>query len=99
MLVWNAETYEQVLKHGGGNWIRRVDFSPDSSRLVAGTDNKTAIVWDLATGKQIQALHHENSWTQKGDRSIAGGMKAWHDCVMIPKEYQIYNNRDGFILS
>ena len=32
-------------------------------------------------------------------RNITGAMKAWHDCVMIPKEYQIYNNRDGLILS
>ena len=58
--VWDAETHEQVLKHWEGDWIRGVDFSPDSTRLIAGTDNKTAVVWDLATGKQVQTLRHRD---------------------------------------
>ena len=73
MLVWNAETYEEVLKHEEGNHVRSVDFSPDSTQLVAGTDNCTAIVWDLATGKQVQILHHQNyviaaKYSPRGDR-------------------------------
>ena len=60
LLVWNAESYEQALKHEEGNDVNSVDFSPDSTRLVAGTDLRGAIVWDLATGKQVQALHHQH---------------------------------------
>ena len=56
LLVWNVQTYEQVLKHWEGDYIRGIDFSPDSSRLVAGTNHWTAIVWNLATGKQVQTL-------------------------------------------
>ena len=73
MLVWNAETYEEVLKHEEGNHVRGVNFSPDSTQLVAGTDNCTAIVWDLVTGKQVQILQHQNyviaaKYSPRGDR-------------------------------
>ena len=94
MFVWNAETYEQVLKHEEGNWIRGVDFSPDSTRLVAGTDNFTAIVWDLATGKQIQTLHHENyvkaaKYSSRGDRIAT----ATHDGPV-----RVWDSNDGRLL-
>ena len=73
LLVWNAETYEQVLKHEEGCDVYAIDFSPDSMRLVAGLCNKTAIVWDLATGKRVQILHHKYPLTSakyspRGDR-------------------------------
>ena len=73
MLVWNAESYEQVLKHEEGNDVNGVDFSPDSTRLVAGTDFRGAIVWDLATGKQVQTLYHASyviaaKYSPRGDR-------------------------------
>ena len=60
IFVWNTETYEEVIKHRVGNYVRGIDFSPDSTRLAVGTDNKTAIVWDLATGKQVQTLDHQD---------------------------------------
>ena len=59
MLVWNAETYEEVIKYEEGDHVLGVDFSPDSMRLVARTDNCTVVVWDLATGKQVQIFHHK----------------------------------------
>ena len=78
MVVWNAQTYEQVLKYnkGGRLWgedIRCVDFSPDSTRLIAGSEKKIAIVWDLGTGKHIQTLHHGDmvtaaKYSPQGDR-------------------------------
>ena len=86
LLVCNAETYEEVLKHEEGACIRAVDFSPDSTRLVAGTDNKTAIVWDLATGKQVQTLHHGDwviaaKYSPRGDRiataTFDGPVRVW----------------------
>ena len=73
MLVWNAETFEEVIKHWVGKCVNAVDFSLDSTRLVAGTGNCTAIVWDLATGEQVQTLHHRNwvhevKYSPRGDR-------------------------------
>ena len=89
MFVWNAETYEQVIKHEEG-WlgviIPCVDFSPDSTRLVAGSDKKTAIVWDLATSKQVQTLRHGDwvraaKYSPQGDRiataTHSGPVRVW----------------------
>ena len=89
MLVWNAETYEEVIKHEEG-WlgqiIHGVDFSPDSMRLVAGSDKKTAIVWDLGTGKQVQTLRHGDwvratKYSPQGDRiataTLGGPVRVW----------------------
>ena len=58
IFVWNAETYE-VVEYGEGEYVRAVDFSPDS-RLVAGMGNKKATIWDLATGKRVQTLYHQD---------------------------------------
>ena len=73
LFVWNAETYEEIIKYGEGNFILGVDFSPDSTRLVTGTNNCTAIIWDLGTGKQVQTLQHQGwiyaaKYSPRGDR-------------------------------
>ena len=31
------------------NWIRSVAFSPDGSKIVSGSDDKTIKVWDAGT--------------------------------------------------
>jgi len=38
--------------------INHVAFSPDSRRLVTASDDRTAQVWDLATGKRQYSLAH-----------------------------------------
>ena len=86
LVVWDAETHEEVLRRLKGNYVRGVDFSPDSTRLVAGTDKKTAIVYDLATGKPVQILLHENcviaaKYSPRGDRiataTLWGSVRVW----------------------
>ena len=87
LFVLDAETYEEVIKHEEGDCVNAVDFSPDSTRLVAGTDNKTAIVWDLATGlKQVQTLRHQHyviaaKYSPQGDRiataTYKGPVRVW----------------------
>ena len=94
VVVWNAETYEAVIKYEEGSWICGVDFSPDSTHLVAGTDKKRAIVWDLATGKQVQILRHEYyviaaKYSPQGDR-IATATD--HGPV------QLWDSNDGHLL-
>ena len=94
LLVWNAESYEQVLKHEEGNDVSGVDFSPDSTQLVAGTDKKRAIVWDFASGKQVQILLHKDyvftaKYSPRGDR-IATTTKSGH--------VQVWDSYDGRLL-
>ena len=70
--VWDAETYEQVLSHKEDRRpVNAVNFSPDSTRLVTGSDNETATILDLATRKQVQTLDHEH-WVRATKYSAQG---------------------------
>ena len=94
VVVWNAETYEAVIKYEEGSWICGVDFSPDSTRLVAGTDKCGAIVWDLATGKQVQTLVHQirviaAKYSPQGDRIATATLKG---------PIQVWDSDDGRLL-
>ena len=72
--VWDAKTYEKVFSHReDSRQINGIDFSPDSSRLVSASDNKTASIWDIATRRRVQTLHHEKwvraaKYSPQGDR-------------------------------
>ena len=61
VMIWDAEIFRHVFT----TWriddvIRGVDFSPDSTRLLALGD-KTATVWDIATRELVFRLRHEKS--------------------------------------
>ena len=74
--VWDAETHEQVFEHkpsDDSHAINGVDFSPDSTRFVSASDNKTATIWDIPTGKRVQTFLHDNyltaaKYSLQGDR-------------------------------
>jgi WD40 repeat protein len=38
-----------------------VTFSPDGQRLATASDDKTARVWDIASGRELARLPHEDS--------------------------------------
>ena len=49
-----------VLK--GHNWnIRGCAFSPDGTRIITGSEDRTARVWDSATGEEIYKLGSVNN--------------------------------------
>ena len=54
--VWDTETYETVWKHRQDDYqaIHAIDFSSDSTRLIAVAENGTVIVHDITEGKEIQ---------------------------------------------
>ena len=37
-------------------------FSPDGARVLTGSFDKTARLWDAATGKEIRAFKGHESW-------------------------------------
>ncbi|KIJ10804.1 hypothetical protein PAXINDRAFT_119273 [Paxillus involutus ATCC 200175] len=54
--IWDATTYEKVIElegHLAGNFTRSLEFSRDSTRLVSGSTDKTVIVWNTVTGRQL----------------------------------------------
>ncbi|KAI9567960.1 hypothetical protein HD554DRAFT_853796 [Boletus coccyginus] len=73
VVVWDANTYEQVFTLQHHRDVHAVDFSPDSTRLVSASKNCTAIVWDIARRRQVQTLSHKDSvfaakYSPQGDR-------------------------------
>ena len=46
---------------GHENWVNSAAFSPDGSRIVTSSQDKTARVWDAATGKAIAVLSGHES--------------------------------------
>ncbi|KAF8125250.1 hypothetical protein EV363DRAFT_636407 [Boletus edulis] len=59
LLMWDAETYQRVLEHNEPLPINGVAFFSDSTRLESATNRRT-IIWDIASGKQLQTLDHED---------------------------------------
>ena len=39
-----------------------VAFSPDSSKIVFGSDDKTIKIWDVLSGQLINTLIGHNNW-------------------------------------
>ena len=94
VLVWDIATHEQVFRDEEDlGDINGVDFSPDSSRLVSVSDNKTASIWDIATRNRVQTLHHDSQivsakYSPQGDRIAT----ATGDSVYI------YDSSDGRLI-
>ena len=71
--VWDAATGQEiavlkghdVLNVPGKELLTRIEsiaFSPDGTRLAAGTWDNTARVWDAATGQEIAMLKGHGDW-------------------------------------
>ena len=92
--VWDTETREQALSYKeDSSPVCTVDFSPDSTRLVTGSDNKKATTWDMATWKQVQTLDHESfvlatKYSAQGDRLATG----------TGRFVRVWDNDDGRLL-
>ncbi|KAF8550490.1 hypothetical protein OG21DRAFT_1513946 [Imleria badia] len=94
VIVWDSKTYEAVctLKKDS-DIINALDFSPDSTRLVSGSDNRTAMVWDVTMRKQVQTLCAEGlviglKYSAQGDR-IATGTR---------RSVRVWDSNEGHLL-
>ena len=74
--VWDGLSHEPIwksVKHG--DRVRSVCFSPDSSWLVSGGDDKSARMWDCRTGKMMGSPllgQTINSVCTDGQRIVSG---------------------------
>ena len=92
IIVWDAKTYKQVSVFDNGT-IYAVDFSHNSSRLVSGSYDGTATVWDIATHKQVLSIHHERTVVAVKYSSHGGQI-----VTAIPNSVRIWDSNDGCLL-
>ena len=84
VVVWDTETCEIDLRLGEDN-VNGVDFSPDSTRLVSASDNRTVTIWDIVTGEPVLGpLPHDDDvraakFSPQGDRIATATQK----CVRV----------------
>ena len=94
VMVWDAKIYKQIFT----TWkiddvIRGVDFSPNSSRLVALGDH-TATVWNIATRELVvRLLHYKHSllaakYSPNGDRIATATQSS----------VRVYDSNNGHLL-
>ena len=66
--MWDARTGHALLElkgHTGG--CRSVSFSPDGTRIVTGSEDRTAKVWDARTGTPLLDLKgHTGEVSERG---------------------------------
>ncbi len=51
--IWDARTLERklTLEHVPSKWERSLNWSPDGTRLLAGTFDGTVVAWDVESGR------------------------------------------------
>ena len=92
--VWDAKTHKQVFKNQKDSYtIKGVDFSPNSTRLLSASNNKTASIWDIPTRKRVQTLRHDNfltaaKYSPQGNRIAT----ATEYCI------RVWDSKDGRLL-
>jgi WD40 repeat protein/serine/threonine protein kinase len=79
---------ELLAAKGHTSWVWGVAFSPDGKRIATCSEDRTAKVWDAATGKEIRSLtgHTGIVWgvafSPDGRRIVTGSgdrtAKVWH---------------------
>jgi WD40 repeat protein len=76
--VWTRETGELILGPlKVGSWAYSVSYSPDGTKLAAGTD-KHIIIWNLETGKELLKIEqraYRLAFTPDGLRLVSGNYK------------------------
>ena len=96
VFVWDARTHEKVFSHRQDSQckdINEVDFSPDSTRLVAASDKGTASIWDISTRKRVQKLRH-GDWVTAAKYSPQGDRIA----TATPDSIRVWDSNNGSLL-
>ena len=72
---------------GHSDWVESVAYSPDGTKIISGSDDKTVKIWDANTGECLKTLEgHSNyvnsvAYSPDGSKIISGSnddtVKIW----------------------
>ncbi|KAF8547208.1 hypothetical protein OG21DRAFT_1501672 [Imleria badia] len=91
VIVWDGETYQHTATLKEGGEIGSVDFSPDSTRLVAG-----ASVWDIAGSQRVLTLGYH-----RGHDCVAAAKYAPQGdriATATPHSVRVWDSNEGRLL-
>lgn len=96
--VWDMKTGQQepIRLSGHNEQAFWADFSPDSKRIVTGSMDRTAIVFDAASGTQIHRLEDHQGWVTIARFSPGG---RWIATASSDKTAKIWDATTGNLLS
>jgi len=79
--VWDVASGEEVTQLSGhSDRVYSVSFSPDGSRIVSGSSDRSMRVWDVASGEEVTQLSDHNgrvwsvSFSPDGERIVSSGL-------------------------
>ena len=94
VFVWDAQTLEKIFTHNQDLAdTLAVDFSPDSTRLVTASKNRTVTVWDVAARQKVLTLDH-GSWVVAAKYSPQGDRIA----TATFESVRVWDSNDGRLL-
>ena len=80
-MIWSARDGQKLLELSGhGDEVTGIEFSPDGSRIMTSSNDKTARLWDaVKNGDAIKIFQHDTPlncvrFNPDGDRIITGGV-------------------------
>jgi WD40 repeat protein/serine/threonine protein kinase len=97
--LWTRINAKQTLVGHKGE-VTSVAFSPDGQRIVTGNLDRTAKVWDAATGRELLALEGHTRWVTSvafspdGKRIITGAGE-WGRPDKMPGEAKVWDAATG----
>ncbi|GMH50018.1 hypothetical protein TL16_g00674 [Triparma laevis f. inornata] len=61
--VWDIDNQNKIIsRQGHTNTITDVSLSPDQTKIISASHDKTAKLWDLATGKLLHTFEGGKEW-------------------------------------
>src|ERR1035438_8265012 len=97
--LWTRINAKQTLM-GHTREVTSVAFSPDGKRIVTGSEDKTAKVWDAATGRELLALQEHTHWVTSvafspDGKRIVTGAGEWGRPDEMPGEAKVWDAATG----